>query len=129
MEVILKFNNDDIDCLRHKISVSNNVTYIIESENFSTYTTVPAPDFLQGVIEIYLSHRCSPQIIPGIQIVFFSDLKDITRKHYLDLSKSMLCRKLIGKFHESPQDFEYKWLSNSFKDLCVCFDFPNNQFY
>ena len=107
MQVILKYNNDDIDCLRHKISVSNNVICIIESETYSTYTTVPAPYFLQGVIEIYLSHRCSPQINPEIEIVFLSDLKDNNGKHYLDLPKSMLCRKLTRKFLESQQDFEY----------------------
>ena len=98
--------------------MSNYVTYNIESKNYSTYTTVPAPDFLQRVIKFYLSHRCSPQIIPEIEIVFISDLQDITRQHYLELPKSMLCRKLIRRCHEStPLDFEYKWLPDSFKDL------------
>ena len=41
----------------------------------------------------------------------------MTRQHYLEQPKSMLCRKLIERFHESPQDFEYKWLPNSFKNL------------
>ena len=104
--------------------MSNYVTYNIENENYSTYTTEPAPDFLQRVIKTYLSHRCSPQIIPEIEIVFISDLKDITRHHYLDQPKSKLCRKLIIRFHESkPLDFECKWLTISFKDLRVCFTF------
>ena len=124
VQVVLKFLDDDIDCLRHKTSVSNNVTYNIESENYSTYTTVLAPDFVQGVIKIYLSLGCSPQIIPEIEIVFISNPKDITRQKYLEQQKSMLCRKLVGRFHEStPLDFEYNWLPDSFKDLRVCFTF------
>ena len=47
VQVILNF---DDDCFRHKISVSNNVTYNIESENYSTYTTESASDFY---IELY----------------------------------------------------------------------------
>ena len=51
-------------------------------------------------------------------MVFISDPNDITREHYLELPKSMLCRKLIRKFHESTsQDFEYKWLPHSVKDF------------
>ena len=49
--------------LTKKIKVSYFVTYNIESEHYSTYTTVPAPDFLQRAIKIYLSHRCRPQMI------------------------------------------------------------------
>ena len=98
-------------------SVSNNVTYIIQSAHYTTYTTEPASDFLHRVIETYLSHECSPKIIDELEVVFISDLKNITKEHHLELSKSMLCRKLIRRFHESPQDFEYKWLPDSFKDL------------
>ena len=88
--------------------------YQIKSEHYSTYTTEPAPDFLQRVIKLYLSHSCSPQIVPEIELVFLSDLKDITRQHYLELPKSMLCRKLIRRYHESiPLDIEYKWLPDS----------------
>ena len=51
-------------------------------------------------------------------MVFISDPKDITREHVLGLPKSMPCCELIRKFHESTsQDFEYKWLPHSVKDL------------
>ena len=74
--------------------------------------------FLHRVISVYFSHRWSAKIIPKIEIVFISDPKDITRQHYLEQPKSLLCRKLIRRFHESTsQDFEYKWLPDSFKDL------------
>ena len=98
--------------------MSNYVTYNIESEHYSTFTTAPATDVLQPVIKVYLSHRCSLQIIPEIEIVFISDLIDITRQHYLGLPKSMLFRELIRRYHEStPVHFEYKWLPDSFKGL------------
>ena len=101
--------------LNHKINVSNYVTYNIQSENYTTYTTEIANDFLHRVIAIYLSREC---ISFEIETVFISDPKDITQKHYLELSKSMLCRKLIRRFHESTsQDFEYKWLPDSLPDL------------
>ena len=54
--------DDDDD--PYKISVSNNVTYDIQSEHYSTYTTESVSDFLHRVIEIYLSHQCSPKIFP-----------------------------------------------------------------
>ena len=118
VSVLLKFDDDDIDCFKHKKSVSNNVTYSIESENYTTHTTEPAPDFLHRVTGFYLSHKYSPKVIPEKEIVFISDLKDISQQHYLEQPKSMLCRKLIRKFHESTsQDFEYKWLPVSFKGL------------
>ena len=96
----------------------------MQSEHYTTYTTESASDFLHRVISIYFSHDCSPKKIPEIEIVFISDPKDITRQHYLEQPKSMLCRKLIRRLLEStPLDFEYNWLPDSFKDLSVCFTF------
>ena len=50
-----------------------------------------------------------------------SDLRNITKQHYLEQPKSMLCRlcrKSMRRFHESPsEDFEDKWSPNSAKDL------------
>ena len=110
--------HEDVPSLHREIRVSNKVTYNIESENYTTYTTEPAPDFLNTVVGIYLSHKCSPKIIPEVEIVFIPDPKDITRQHYLEQPKSMPCRKLIRKLHGSTsQDFEYNWLPHSFKNL------------
>ena len=76
----------------------------------------PANDFLKKTISGYFDNDI--KIIPEIEIVFISDLEDINKAHHLELPKSMLCRKLIRKFHELPsRDFEYKWLPDSFKDL------------
>ena len=56
--------------------------------------------------------------MPETEIVFITDLDDITREHYLEQPKSMFCRKLIRRLHESSsQDFEYKWLPHSVKSL------------
>ena len=67
---------------------------------------------------MYLSHECDPKIIPNIEILFISDPKGKAQTHYLEQPKSMLCRKLIRRFHESTsQDFEYNWLPDSFKNL------------
>ena len=108
------FGFDDGDHpLDHKICIPNNITYKIESEYYSAYTTESACDVLDKVISIY-----SSKMFRKIQIVFISNLKDITRENYLEQPKSMLCRKLIRRFHESTsQDFEYKWLPDYFNYL------------
>ena len=116
---LFKFDDGDHP-LDHKISIPNNITYRIESEYYSACTTESACDFLHKVKSIY----SSSEIFRKIEIIFTSDPKDITRQHYLDQPKSMLCRKMVRRFHESTsQDFEYERLPDSFKDLWVCFTF------
>ena len=97
--VILRYHGWESP-LNHKKRVSNIFTYNIQSEQYSTYTTEPASDFLHRVISIYFSHRCSPKIFRETELVLVSDPKNIPRKHYLEQPKSMLCRKLIRRFHE-----------------------------
>ena len=110
--------------VNHKINVSSYVTYNIQSEHYTTYTTELADDFLHRVISFYLSEKCSLKIFPDIKVVFIPDPKNLTTQHYLEQPKSMLCRKLIRKFHESTsQDFDYNWLPDSFKNLWVGFTF------
>ena len=123
MCISLRFEYGDTDPFNRKIRVSNYVTYNILSEHYSTYTTESASDFLHRVLNIYLAHDCSPKVTPEVEMLFISDFLHITRNHYLQLPKSMLCRKLIRRFHESTQDFEYKWLPDSFKDLRASFTF------
>ena len=79
MCVYLSFDDDEDPCNR-KITVSNNVTYNIPSENYTTYATEEAPNFLhRDIVEIYLSHECSLKIIPEIEIVLISHLRNTTR--------------------------------------------------
>ena len=100
--------------LDHKISILNNITNRIESEQYSACTTESACDILQKVTPIY----SSSEMIRKIEIVLISAPNYITRQHYLEQPKSMLCRKMTRRFHEStPKDFEYNWLPDSLKDL------------
>ena len=87
--VYLRFDDDEDPCNR-KITVSNNVTYNIQSEHYTTYATQQAPDFLhRDVVEFYLSHECSPELIPEIEIVFISHLRYITR-HIISNNQNQL---------------------------------------
>ena len=48
-------------------------------------------------------------------IIFTSDLKDITVFHYMEQPKSLLVRKLIKVFlMNNTWDFSYKWLPKCF---------------
>ena len=49
--------------LKHKINMSNYVTYNILSELYTTCTTELASGFQQRVISIYFFHRCFPKKI------------------------------------------------------------------
>ena len=53
-----------------------------------------------------------------INILFISDLKDITFFHYMEQPKSMLCRKPKRIFIEEDfEDFDYNWLPNCFRQI------------
>ena len=122
VQTTLSFEGKNI--LNHKINVADYVTYNTESENYTTDTTEPASDFWHKVISIYYGHNCSLEVIPEKEIICISHPKKITRQHYLEQPKSMLCLKLIRRFHESTsQDFEYNWLPESCKKLWVDFTF------
>ena len=60
VSVLLRFYDGEHP-LNNKINVSNYVTYNIQSEHYTTYTTGSASDFLHQDISIYFSHRCSPK--------------------------------------------------------------------
>ena len=68
--IFLRLDNDK-DPRNHNISVSNNVTYHILSENYSTFTADLASDFLDRVIAVYYSHKCDPKAIPETEISFY----------------------------------------------------------
>ena len=89
---ILLREHDREHPLNHKINVSNYVTYNIQSEHYTTYTKEPASNFLHRVLSIYFSYRCSPKIIPEVEIVFISDPKDITRQHYLNQNQGFVVK-------------------------------------
>ena len=58
--------------------------------------------------------------VDEIDIISTSDLKDINFSHYMDQSKSMLCRKIVKNFMEEDfGDFDYNWLPGFFKNINV----------
>ena len=98
---------------------------LFKKKHYNTYATDSASDFLHKVISIYYSRKSSTHIVPEVEVVFISDPKDITQKLYLGQLKSMFCRKLVRRFHETKsQDLEYTCLPNSFK-ICQLFLFSN----
>ena len=49
-------------------------------------------------------------------IIFISNLKDITIVHFMERPKSMLCRKLVrNNIHGNNNGCNYKWLPKCFK--------------
>ena len=107
----LSHPTDNKDLLEHKIKISNIVSYTIHSQHYTTFSSESASDFLYRDIGIYFPYG---YIISNIEILFISDLKNITKEHYLELSKSMLERKLNRKVYEKPaQESEYNWLPYS----------------
>ena len=55
VQISLKLGEGESPC-NHKIIVSNYVTYNVQSENYTTYTTEFDNDFLHKFISIYISH-------------------------------------------------------------------------
>ena len=51
-----------------------------------------------------------------INIIFLSNLKDITFFHFMEQPKSMLCRKLVRNIIDGSYDsYDYKWLPECFE--------------
>ena len=62
-------------------------------------------------------------ITDEIKIIFISNLKEMTLQHYIEQSRSMLCRKLERNYIEEKyrqtdeMDFEYRFLPYSFRHI------------
>ena len=61
--------------------MANSVTYNIQSESYTIYTTESASELLHKILTIYYGHKYFRKIVPEIEVVFISDPKDITREH------------------------------------------------
>ena len=86
---------------------------------YLTIINETACDFSNRIVRSYLSHKLSPNRSRDTEIVFISDLKDMTSSQYLEQPMSMIQRKMIRRFFEVNRDdindFEYKWLPD-----CLC---------
>ena len=76
---------------------------------------IPAYDYLDQY-----NKECVIDKIDEIDIIFISDVDDITLFHYMEQPNSMLCRKLIGKFLEEKFGyFDYNWLPRCFRNINI----------
>ena len=104
--------------IRNKISVPSTIT--LEKPYL----------FKASTIEIPLVVRVSPvdfldtfgrninNEVDEIDIIFLSNLKDMTFSHYMAQPKSMLCRKLERNFIEEDfVNFDYNRLPNCFRHM------------
>ena len=101
------------DVLINKISVQSTITlekpYLFKSSmiKLPRVVRVSPLDFLDR-FDSNINNE-----VDEINIIFVSDLKDITIFHYMDQPKSLLCRKLVRIFIEEDfGDFNYIWLPN-----------------
>ena len=98
----------------------------------STITLEKIHFFKSGMIELPIVVGVSPlkfldtfdrninNEVDEINVIFISDRKVITFFHYMDQSKSMLCRKLVRNlFEEDFGDFVYNWLAICFRHINV----------
>ena len=74
---------------------------------------IPAFDFPDQFNE-----ECVNDMVDEINILFISDLNDITFFHYMEQPKSMLCRKLIQNvIGEDYGVFDSYWLPKCFRNI------------
>ena len=102
-----------------KISVPNRISYVLDLYGYSTIIKETACDFSNRIIINYFFHDFSPKRIRETEIVFISDLKDMTFHHYLEQPMPKTQRKMIRRFfevkREDKNDFEYSCLPG-----CLC---------
>ena len=74
---------------------------------------VPAYDFLDQFDE-----ECIRDEVDEINMIFVSDLEDVSFTRYMIQPKSMLCRRLIKNFiEENYGNFDYNWLPKCFRNI------------
>ena len=96
----------------------------------STFALVEPHLFKPSMIDSPIAMRVSPldfldtidknitEEVDEIDIIFTSDLDDITFSHYMAQPKSMLCRKLLRNFFEKVYgNFDNIWLPNCFRNI------------
>ena len=86
--------------------------------------------FKPNMVDVQIFVRVSPfdfldtvdknitEEVDEIDIIFTSDVKDITMSQNMSQPRSMLCRKLERIFiEENFGDFDYNWLPKCFRHL------------
>ena len=109
VRVYWKVNNE----IQFKLSVPHVVFFGTIVHSMTVNKKETGCDFLDRAIKAYFTEQ-EIERINETEIGFVSDLNDITFKHYTDLTKPMICRKVIRRFFEvkseNINDFEFNWL-------------------
>ena len=108
------------DMMDYKKSRPKILSYGVTVHGYPIFINETACDFLHRVITNYLTHgELSIDKIQQTEIVFISDIKDMTYPCYMEQPKSITCRKMVGRFVEVKSEdnihFEYIWLPS-----CLC---------
>ena len=122
MTSLKKFDNFTV-CVMWK----KNDVFINKISVQSTITLEKPHLFKPSIIDLPIVKRMSPldfldtfdrnknNEVDEVNIIFISNLEDMTFFPYMAQPKSMLCRKLIGNFIEEDfRDFDYDWLPKCF---------------
>ena len=99
------------EVLINEISVPSKVT--LEKPHLFKPSMVELPIVISVSPLIFLDtfDRNINNEVDEINIIFITDLKDMTISHYMAQPKSMLCRELRRNFIlENFGDFDYNWL-------------------
>ena len=98
---------------------------IIEKRYKTSHDDVGMPLTLIGPCVDYLDRfYFHNDFFDEINIIFISDLKDITFFRYMQQPRSMLVSKLIRNYLEKQRgDLDYNWLPNCFRQINTYFYF------
>ena len=113
------------DMIKNKISIPRTITlqrtHMFKPDMFEIpiYVKVSEREFLNIV-----DRNCAYKTISDeIDIIFISELKEMTLQHYVNQPRSMLCRKLERDYIEEiyqivdNSDYEYNFLPNCFRNI------------
>ena len=97
------------DMLKNNISVPCTITF--QKTHMFKPSMVELPIFVRVSSLDFLDtfdRNCTNDELDEVNIIFISDLKDLTLSHYIDQPRSMLCGKLERNFIEEDfRDFDY----------------------
>ena len=111
--VFCKLNDEKVD----EVKVPNSL--IREKRYKTSHDVVGMPLIFIGPCVDYLdSFYFDNEFFDERNIIFISDLKDITFFHYMEQPRSVLVRKIIKKHLEEQRgDLDYNWLPNCFRQI------------
>ena len=104
------------DMLINKISIPSAIT--LEKQHLFSSSTFELPIVLKVPANDSLDQfdkECILDEVDEINIIFVSDLEDVSFNQYMIQPKTMLCRRLIKIFvEENYGNSDYNWLPNCF---------------